>query len=207
MKNNLKDKKVLITFLIAVMLIFLHTWQYINSHDPRALVNLIMCSIYIPVALLFGFRALPYFLLSYCFIYLPLEEFDNYTSLFLLCSATSLNKKLRFCFIPYVIETITVYIINDFEISHICITFLYILFFWQIYVIIVENKFKDFEPLDLKPEEEKILIELCKGKQQKEIDFYSPQTVSKKLREAAERNNCLSPEELKLRYKLTNQFN
>lgn len=207
MRNNLRDKKVLFTLGIAVLLVALHVWQYSASHDIRALINLIMCSVFIPVSIFFGFNALPYFLLSYCFIYLPFEEFDNYTSLFLLCSATSLNKKLRFCFIPYVIETVTVYIFNDFEISHITITFLYILFFWQIYCIIQENRFREYEPLDLKPEEEKILNELIKGKQQKEIDFYSPQTVSKKLREAAERNNCLSSEELKLRYKYTKQFN
>ena len=203
----MRDKKLIYTIILAVLLAGLHAWQYVKSgHDPRALINLVMTALYIPAAFIFGLQALPYYLLSYCFIYLPFEEFDNYTSLFLLCSAISLKKKLSYCFIPYVIEVITVYMINDFEISHVMISLLYVLFFWQVYVHI-RDKQADVEPLDLKEEEIKILKELAQGKQQKEIDFYSHVTVSKKLKEARERNNCISTDELVTKYKSTNQIN
>ena len=205
--KNLRDKKVLFTFMLAVLLMALHAWQYAKSgHDPRALTNLIMCSLFIPAVIIWGMNCLPYFLLVYCFIYLPFEEFDNYTSLFLLCSAISLKKKLRFCFIPYIIETITTYMLTGKQISHISVSVLYILFFWQVYVYI-QDRHADTEPLDLKEDEIRILQELAKGKQQKEIDFYSHVTVSKKLKEARERNNCISTDELVTKYKSTNQIN
>lgn len=205
--KNVRDKKVISIIMLAVLLVGLHVWQYIKSgHDIRALVNLVMCTICIPTLIIGGLGSLPYFLLAYCFIYLPLEEFDNYTSLFLLCSAISLQKKLRFCFIPYVIEIITVYMMKGLEISHLAISLLYILFFFQIYIVIINNH-ADVQPLDLKEDEIRILTELAKGKQQKEIDFYSHVTVSKKLKEARERNNCISTDELVTKYKSTNQIN
>lgn len=205
--KNLRDKKVFYTLLIAFLLVGLHAWQFCKSgHDPRALINLVMSVVYIPVVIIFGYNVIPYFLLSYCFIYMPFEEFDNYTSLFLLCSAISLKKKLSYCFIPYVIETIMVYMKNDFEISHVIISLLYVIFFWEIYVHIRDRN-AVFEPLDLKEDEEKILQELAKGKQQKEIDFYSHVTVSKKLKEARERNDCISTAELVTKYKSANQIN
>lgn len=191
---------------IAVLLAALHTWQYVKSgYDVRALINLIMSIIFIPSVLTCGMNCLAYFLLVYCFVYLPFEEFDNYTSLFLLCSAISLNKKLRFCYIPYIVETITVYMLNDMEISHISVSVLYVLFFWQVYVFIQDRQ-ADVTPLDLKEDEIKILQELAKGKQQKEIDFYSHVTVCKKLKEARERNNCISTDELVTKFKSTNQI-
>lgn len=206
MKKNIKDKIVIYTICLAVLLAGLHAWQYVKSgHDIRAMINLVMAVIYIPAAMIGGLQALPYYLLSYCFIYLPFEEYDNYTSLFLLCSAISLKKKLSYCFIPYVIEIVTVYMINGLEISHMMVSLLYVLFFWQVYVHI-RGKQADIQPLDLKEDEIKILNELAKGKQQKEIDFYSHVTVCKKLKEARERNNCISTDELITKYKSTNQF-
>ena len=99
MKNNLRDKKVIYTLIIALLLIGLHIWQYVKSgHDSRALINLVMCSVFVPLIIFCGMSCLPYFLLAYCYIYLPFEEYDNYTSLFLLCSAISLNKRLRLSF-------------------------------------------------------------------------------------------------------------
>ena len=41
---------------------------------------------------------------------------------------------------------------------------------------------------------------LWSGKQQKEIDFFSKNTVTKKIRQAKERNHCLTNEELLLKY-------
>ena len=47
---------------------------------------------------------------------------------------------------------------------------------------------------------QEILKELAKGKQQKEIDFFNKNTVTKKIRQAKERNRCLTNEELLLKY-------
>lgn len=207
MKNNLKDKKVLFTIILAVVLILLHSWQYIKSdYQIEPLINLIMVCLYVPLALIFGFSVLPVYLLVYSFVWVPFESFDNYTSLFLLCSAISLNKRLRVCIIPYCVETIIFYMTSGRAISHICITACYILFFWNIYIFI-QNKHAEIEPLILKAEEEKIIKDLANGKQQKQIDYYSHVTTCRKLKEARERNNCVSNGELVARYKTTNQLN
>lgn len=203
MKENLKDKKVLITLFIAVLLTGLHCWQYIKSeHEIRALINMIMSVIYLPVMVFIGPDKLPYFLVCYSFIYLPLEQFDNYTSLFLVCSATSLKRKISHVFIPYLIETIILYMITGMEISHICIRGLYILFFWIIFYLI-QDEHADVKPLNLTLDEEKILEQLCKGKEVKELEW-SENTIYKKLREARNRNNCLSNDELKTRFRYRN---
>lgn len=198
--KNLRDKKVIYTLIIALLLIGLHIWQYVKSgHDSRALINLVMCSVFVPLIIFCGMSCLPYFLLAYCYIYLPFEEYDNYTSLFLLCSAISLNKRLRLSFIPYIIETIIVYMVTGLEISHLCVTLLYILFFWQVYVYI-QDRHANIEPLQLTIDEEKILEQLCKGKEVKELGW-SENTVYKKLREARIRNGCLSNDELKTKFR------
>lgn len=200
MKNNFEDKKVFMTALIAVLLIGLHSWQFIKSgHDVRALVNLIMTVIYIPVVTIWGFKGVPYFLVAYAAIYLPLEEFDNYTSLFLLFSATSLKRKLKHLFVPYMIETAVFYMINGYEISHLVISCLFILFFYIIFLKI-QDKHADVKYLDLTIDEEKILEQLCKGREVKELEW-SENTVYKKLREARRRNDCLTNDELKTRFK------
>lgn len=56
-------------------------------------------------------------------------------------------------------------------------------------------------PLVLTNDEERILMELATGKQQKEIRRWNKNTVSKKLKQARERNGCLSNAELLLLYR------
>lgn len=56
-------------------------------------------------------------------------------------------------------------------------------------------------PLVLTNDEERILMELATGKQQKEIRRWNKNTVSKKLKQARERNGCLSNSELLLLYR------
>lgn len=200
MKNNFEDKKVFYTAFIAVLLVGLHTWQFIKSgYDIRALVNLIMSVIYIPVVTIWGFKGVPYFLVAYAAIYLPLEEFDNYTSLFLLFSATSLKRKLKYLFIPYMVETIVSYMINGYEISHLAISCLFIIFFYIVFLYI-QDKNADIKFLNLTADEEKILEQLCEGREVKELEW-SENTVYKKLREARRRNDCLTNDELKTRFK------
>lgn len=92
------------------------------------------------------------------------------------------------------------------EISHITITLIYIIFFWGVYVLI-QGKHADVQPLDLKPDEELILSELAKGKMQKELECFSHVTISKKLKDARERNNCISTDELVTKYKSSIQRN
>lgn len=57
------------------------------------------------------------------------------------------------------------------------------------------------ETLHLTEDEKKILDELAKGKLQKEIDFFSEQTISAKLKHARERNMLETTADLILKYK------
>ena len=91
------------------------------------------------------------------------------------------------------------YMLSGKEISHIAVSTLYVLFFWQVYVYI-QDRHADVEPLKLTPDEEKILEQLCKGREVKELEW-SENTVYKKLREARNRNNCLTNDELKTKFR------
>lgn len=198
----IKDKNTLINVIIAVVLTGLHSWQFIKSDfEIRALVNLIMAVVFVITSLILGARSLSYYLVTYAFVWLPFEEFDSLTSLLLFFSAVSLNKKLWVCFLPYCIGVFMTYMFNDLEISHIGITACYIFFFWNVYKSIRE-KHSAIKPLVLTDEEEMILKELCDGKEVKELNM-SEKTAYNKLREARQRNNCLTNKELKEQYKST----
>ena len=65
------------------------------------------------------------------------------------------------------------------------------------------SKLKQLEDkeLILNPDEETIIKELCSGKEIKEIDIYSQNTIYVRLRQARDRNNCINNDELIARYK------
>ena len=54
--------------------------------------------------------------------------------------------------------------------------------------------------LNLTDDERKILDELLAGKMQKEIDLFSPQTITAKIKSARERNLCDTTPELLTMY-------
>lgn len=61
--------------------------------------------------------------------------------------------------------------------------------------------------LELTSDEIYILDEMLQGKQQKEIQNFSANTVTNKLRSARERNNIATTDELLQKYKLTLTMN
>ena len=56
------------------------------------------------------------------------------------------------------------------------------------------------EKLNLTDDERKILNLKLQGKQQKEIDLFSQQTITAKIKSARERNLCETTEELMSKY-------
>ena len=56
------------------------------------------------------------------------------------------------------------------------------------------------EKLNLTDSERQILDLKLQGKMQKEIDLYSPQTITAKMKSARERNLCETTEELMAKY-------
>ena len=77
-----------------------------------------------------------------------------------------------------------------------------------IYIFMFQTKlqyvFKVNKPnkLNLTDDERKILDELKAGKMQKEIDLFSQQTISAKIKSARERNLCETTNELLTQYRL-----
>lgn len=61
------------------------------------------------------------------------------------------------------------------------------------------------EKLNLTDDERKILDELDKGKMQKQIDLWSEQTVSAKIKAARERNLCDNTNDLLIKYRIEKQ--
>lgn len=199
MKN--KDERIWYSVIIAIVLVLLHSWQFYKSDFMiQPMINLTASLIYIPLVLIFGLKSLPIFLMCYGFVYIPFESFDNYTSLLLILSAISLDKRLKDCIWIYVLETISCYIGKGWEISHVTITICYIIFLWNVFTFIQDNHAIN-EPLLITKDEELILNQLLSGCEIKEVEGFSQNTVYKKLRDARERNKCITNAELLIRYK------
>lgn len=197
-----KDNFIVYTLLFAVILAGLHAWQYVKSGFLiNPLINLIMVVIYIPVAIVFRRKCLPLYLMIYGFILLPYERFGDLTSLFMVLCGIALNSKFKYCIYAYIVEIISCYILNGLAISNFVIEIIYVLFFLTFFLIVQNNHATKKDPLYLKDDEKKILELILSGKEIKEITEFSQNTVYKKLRDARERNDCFTNEELITRYK------
>lgn len=134
------------------------------------------------------------------------NKYYDFTSLILLLLAFQINKK-------HIIASFTFYIANtilSMQVQHIGAIHTFLHIFISVFIIILYQtknnrlvlnvKEYDKKDLILTADEENILRELAKGKKQKEITFFSVNIVGKKIRNARERNNIATTEELLMRY-------
>ncbi|MBR6081248.1 MAG: hypothetical protein IKP60_13985 [Treponema sp.] len=131
------------------------------------------------------------------------NTFYNYGSIFLILVSIGAYPKIQK-------TAVIVYLVNvaiSFSFQHLlvfsaAIHVVYIILFWLCtkYVFKVNSP----EKLNLTDDEKKILKELLDGKMQKEIDLFSPQTVTAKLKNARERNMVETTPELLSKYAAEN---
>ena len=198
----LNDSYLSITCIISFICIGLHAYQFIDSNfDYRPLVRLIF-SCGFPLVVFFSGRTGSYW---YWWIYANIlginTTFQNYTAFVIICIFISLVPKMKFpSLILYACEIVFVATVRDKTPVHIAIHICNcICIYYAIKYLLKPTVNK--KKLDLTYDEVIILDELLKGKQQKEIEQFSQNTVTNKLKQARERNGIATTDELLKKYK------
>ena len=195
--NNLRTDNILgVIFLMHIILAVCHICHSfmsdIHYHGDLRTAGCLAISLLI---FLFGRRGMAYGFLAYACSLIYVNTFYNYGSIFMLLIAFGAFPKIKhFSLILYAINVIISFTLQKLLPFSVAIHFTYLGLFWActkyVYKVNIPTK------LTLTDDERKILDELLSGKMQKEIDLYSQQTISAKIKSARERNMCESTAEL-----------
>ena len=201
-KNILDDTYLSITCIIALICIALHTYQFIDSHyQIEPLVRLVF-SVGFPIVIFFAGRIGSYW---YWWLYANIlalnTTFQNYTAFVIIVIFISLVPKAKWIsLVLYALEIFFVATVRDKSPVHILIHICNCICIYMAIIFLLKptvNKRK----LDLTLDEEFILKELLDGKSQKEIDKWSQNTITNKLKSARERNDIATTDELLNEYR------
>lgn len=195
------DSELLKIFLLHILLIGLHFYEYkTNSIEYYWYIRAGGCGVISLFIFLFGRKGLSYGLMLFSCTLVYVNNFYNYATIFFVLIAVGANPKLK-KFAPwiYLINVVVSFSLKKLDIIAFLIHIVYV-FMFQIkinYVFAINKP----EKLNLTEDEKLILAELAKGKLQKEIDLFSEQTITHKLKNARERNMCNSTGELVEKFK------
>lgn len=195
------DKDLFHIFLLHILLIALHFYEYkTSSIEYFWYLRAGGCGIIALFIFLFGRKGLAYGLLVFSCVLVYVNNFYNYATIFFMLIAVGANPKLKKV-APwiYLINIVISFSLKRLDIVAFLIHIVYIFMFQKKinYVFAINKPVK----LNLTEDEKSILSELAKGKLQKEIDLFSEQTITHKLKSARERNLCNSTGELLEKYK------
>ena len=200
------DKDLLKIFLLHLLLIALHFYEYkTSSIEYHWYLRAGGCGVISLCIFLFGRKGLAYGLLIFSCSLVYVNMFYNYATIFFMLIAIGANPKLKKV-APwiYLANVVISFSLKRLDIVAFLIHIVYV-FMFQIkmnYVFAI-NKPKT---LNLTDDEKAILSELAKGKYQKEIDLFSEQTITHKMKSARERNLCNSTGELVEKFKQENSL-
>ena len=190
------DRNLLIIFLLHLLLIVCHvSHNYISDIQYHWYLRAGGCGLIALLIFFFGRIGLSYGLTVYACCLIYVNTFYNYGSIFFILLAMGANPKKQ---IPIAVVFL-INVIISFSLKHlIVISFIIQLTYAALFYICMKYVFKINTPskLNLTEDEKKILSELIKGKMQKEIDLFSQQTITHKIKNARERNMCNSTGEL-----------
>lgn len=148
-----------------------------------------------------GKKALIYCIIVFVATVMQFDHDSLYASLLVFTISSFIKRKYLIPLtIVYHINVLIVVITSQNELN------VNIVFFYSVCVIIFllilfYPGYKQNPELKLKDDEKAILDELIKGKQLKEIDLYSKNTLTEKLKTACKRNNLIDKNELIFLYK------
>ena len=195
------DKYLLMILALHLLLAVCHfCHSYMSDIQYHGDLRFAGCITIAGLILLFGRKGLSFGFVVYACSLIFVNTFYNYGSIFLLLIAFGAYPKIRIpSIILYSISVIISFSIQRLLAFSVAIHFLYLILFWLCtnYVYKVNAS----KTLNLKDDEKYILSELAKGKMQKEIEGYSQQTITAKLKNARERNMCETTGELLSVYK------
>ena len=198
------DRKLALIFLLHLLLIALHIYEnYVGSIEYHWYLRAGGCAVISLGIFFFGRQGLAYGLMIFSCTLVYINNFYNYATIFFMLIAIGANPKLRLV-APwiYLVNVFIAFSLKRFGITPFIIHIIYcIMFYVKInYVFEIHKP----EKLNLTEDEKAILTELAKGKLQKEIDLFSQQTISHKLKNARERNMFDTTAELVENFKKNN---
>lgn len=193
------NKKNVILFIAYFTILFgIRLYQVYTLQN---LIEFILLLFSIPVIIIFGLKALIYCAIIFISCLMHLNHNTLYIALVIYTISAFLTRKYLIPLtIIYHLNTLVVFAfdritmnINVIIYYSLCL----IIFLW----IFNYPKIKKTE-LNLTPDEEFIIKELASGKQLKEIDKFSKNTKTEKIKSACKRNNIIDKNELIFIYKM-----
>ena len=135
----------------------------------------------------------------YAYVLVYFNNFFNYTSFLFVLFAIYCNPKIKkHALLIYGLDVFVVFAIKQYAILTLGIHGLNCLFFYLLSTRVFG--FVQTSTLLLTDDERFVLTELASGKLQKQIEKFSPNTVTKLLKNAMERNKCKTKTELQHRF-------
>lgn len=195
------DKQLTLIMLLHIVLIGLHIYEWkVGGIEYYWYLRAGGCGIIALGIFFFGRKGLAYSLMIFACALVYVNNFYNYATIFFMLVAMGANPKMK-KIAPwiYLINVFVAYSMRRLGITPFMIHIVYcVMFYTKInYVFAVHKP----EILNLTEDEKQIIDELAKGKMQKEIDLYSQQTISAKLKHARERNMIETTADLIIKYK------
>ena len=190
------DRELAMIFFMHLFLIALHVYEnFVGNIEYHWYLRAGGCGVIAICIFLFGRKGLSYGLLIYSCTLIYINNFYNYATIFFMLIAIGANQKLKKpALIIYLVNVVVSFTLKRLGIIPFLIHVTYIfMFYTKIKYVFTVNK---PSKLNLTDDERKILDELAAGKLQKEIEMFSAQTVTAKIKNARERNLCSTTSEL-----------
>ena len=196
------DKNQLVILLLHLQLAACHlTFNLFSDIQYYAELRASGCILIALFILFFGRQGMAYGFVIYACALIYINTFYNYGTIFFLLIAYGAYPRIKWpAIIIYALNVFISFSLQKLIPIAILIHFVYLGLFVLITLSIY--KVKPSKNLNLKNDERFILDQLLAGKLQKEIEEYSQQTITAKLKNAKERNMCDSTTELITAYAL-----
>lgn len=204
LKNRIEllknDKELTVILLLHLLLIALHAYEnYVGSVEYHWYLRAGGCGLIALGIFILERKGLAYALLIYSCTLVYINNFYNYATIFFMLIAVGANPKIKKV-APwiYLVNVVVLFTLQRLGIIPFLIHVVYVYLFniKMRYVFAINKPSK----LNLTDDERKILDELLAGKMQKEIELFSPQTITAKIKSARERNLCDTTPELLTMY-------
>lgn len=199
------DRVQYLSVICGLIILGFQIYEYLI--DGYLLESLIRCSfwiIYPIVVLLSGRKGIYWSFLVFSLILVQFIEYTNFSSFIIVLLFILIYPKCKWHVIPvYVLDVIIVCIRHDRTPAHLIIHYLCCAFIYFAAEIINAQYRKNIltdKQLVLDESERYILEKLAAGYKQKEIDGYSENTVSKKLKKCRKVNSCSTNSELIMKF-------
>lgn len=202
-----QDKYLMMILALHFFLAVCHfCHSYMSDIQYHGDLRFAGCVVIALLILFFGRKGMAFGFVIYACSLIFVNTFYNYGSIFLMLIAFGAYPKIRVpSIVLYSICVVISFSLQKLLAFSVAIHFLYLILFWLCTKYVY--KVNASKTLNLKDDEIYILSELAKGKMQKEIDGYSQQTITAKLKNARERNMCETTGELLSIFKSETDFN